>query len=93
MAKHGPNVNKLIIRKASLLAVPAGGGLADGIKFFTDAEHRKKILGEAETWVVQAIEVVKTAPDNPYGHDAEAIAAALLAKIEERKPGMPKRTP
>jgi hypothetical protein len=81
----GPNARKLLTIRMAQLAVPVGGGFADGAKFFTDTEHRKKIVAEATDWTKQAIALVKTAPDNPYGDDDEAIAGMVLQKLEERK--------
>lgn len=33
----------------------------------------------------EALRIFKTAPDNPFGDDDEAIAGELLQKIEERQ--------
>ena len=85
MIEHGPNVKKLIVLFISRGAIPAGGGLADGIEFFRNPERRKDILAQAEANAIQAIQVIKSAPDNPYGEDDEAIAGDLLKRIEERK--------
>jgi len=78
------NVAKLTIKRLSVLAVPRGGGIADGIKFFRDEEHRKKLVLEAEAWTKEAIKVFKTAVDNPFGDDDEAIAGYILDKIQGR---------
>lgn len=84
MVIHGPNVNRLIIHKASMNAVPAGGGIHAALSFLLNGEKRKAGFASAEKWVMEAIAVVKTAPDNPYKTDEE-IAGAILAKIKERK--------
>jgi hypothetical protein len=68
--KQGPNVRKLIVHKMSLLMIPPGS---------------KEPARDATAWVEQAIAVVKTAPDNPYGDDDEAIAGAILEGIEAKK--------
>jgi hypothetical protein len=65
-------------------AIPTGGGIADGIKFFTDIEHRKDIMQRAETIALNMLIAVKQARDNPYGTDDETIAKAILTKIDER---------
>jgi hypothetical protein len=65
-------------------AVPPGGSFADGVEFFTNAEHRKRVLEKAESDALAAIQLIKSAPDNPYGNDDEEIAGVLLNKIRER---------
>ena len=84
---HGTNVTKLIIRFIAREAVSPGGGLDSTIAFFLDAEHRKQILANAETKAMEAIQLIKKAPDNPYGNDDEIIAGVLLEKIQERITG------
>jgi spore coat polysaccharide biosynthesis protein SpsF (cytidylyltransferase family) len=64
--------------------IPPDGGLADGIRELSSAENIGKRCREATAWVEEALAVVKTAPDNPYADD-EAIAGAILEKIEKRK--------
>jgi len=84
MNKHGPNVTKLITKFIAREAIPAGGGLADGIEFIRNPERRAQVLKSAEAKATQAIELIKSAPDNPYGNDAEVIAAELLKQIAEK---------
>jgi len=81
---QGPNVKKLIARRMSVLMVPAGGGPADAIRELTSAENIAKRAREATAWARQAIAAVKTAPDNPYGGDDEAIAGEILRQVEAR---------
>lgn len=84
----GPNVKRLIVRKMSLLAIPTGSGktsFALGVEALTNRGKFSSIAAEASDWVRKAIAVMKTAPDNPYGDDDEAIAEAILAGIEERE--------
>ena len=80
----GPDVRRLIAHKISLEAIPPGGGVADGANFLLSGK-----LGEAGAraakWVREAIDLVKTAPDNSFGDDDEAIAAELLRRIDERQ--------
>jgi len=83
--KHGPNVNKLIIERLSCLAIPRDGGLADGIKLFTEAGLLPKLLKQAEADIMHCLAVAKTANPNPYGNDDEAIAAEILRTIQQRK--------
>jgi hypothetical protein len=81
---YGPNVTKLITKFIAREAIPVGGGLADGIEFFTNPEHRKQILIRSELGAMAAIEAIKLASNNPYGDDNEVIAGIILEKIEQR---------
>lgn len=85
MSKHGPNVTKLITKFIAREAVPPGGGLGSAVEFFSNQEHRKKVLEAAETKALQAIELIKSAPDNPYGNDDEQIAGELLKLVSQRE--------
>ena len=40
---------------------------------------------QAEEEMLLALQLVKAAPDNPYGDDDEAIAIAILEKIDTRR--------
>lgn len=82
--KIGPNVKRLIAHKASLDAVPPGGGLEDAVEFLVTGKFAEGMKA-ASDWVRQAIQVIKSAPGNPHGDDDEAIAGELLRRIEERK--------
>lgn len=77
------NVDELVIFIASQKAIPDGGGFSDGIRFWTDNEHRKKILDAAKKEAEMYIELLKTAPDNLYETD-EDIAEAILIQIKDR---------
>lgn len=80
--KLGPNAKKLLTMFIARESVPPGGGLADGLKFFTDSEHRKRVIETAMTNLDLSIAAIRSAPDNPYGDDEEVIAAAILLAIE-----------
>jgi hypothetical protein len=86
MTPIGPNVKKLIIHKMSLDAIPSGGGVADGLKFFMDKEKISKTLREANEWVKQAINMVRLAGEpNPFKNSTdEDIAGEIFRKIEEK---------
>ena len=86
--QQGPNVRKLICHKMALIMIPPGtkDGLATGIKALSSAKGLGDAAREATAWVFEAIDVVKTAPDNPFADD-EAIAGEILRGIEERKRG------
>jgi len=82
----GPNVKKLIARKMSSLAIPVGSGkesFAKGLDVITSREKFLSIASQASDFVRRAIAELKTAPDNPYGDDDEAIAGEILKRIEE----------
>lgn len=81
----GPNAKKLLAHFIAREAVPSGGGLADGLNFLTDPERRRQGIEQAMSNLNAALAVVKSAPDNPYGTDDEAIAAAILERVENAK--------
>lgn len=87
MNEMGPNVRRLFIHRMSVLTIPAGGGFADGLAFFTDQEKRRSIMREAEIWVAGAIQTVRTASGpNPWREaDDETIAGEIMRQAEERK--------
>jgi hypothetical protein len=82
---QGHNVKKLICHKMALLMIPSGAGFLEGLQALTTPGNVGKLAREATAWVEQAIAVVKSAPDNPYGNDDEAIAGEVLRQIEEKK--------
>lgn len=84
----GPNVRKLIAHKMSVDAIPPGGGFNAGIDFILSGKINESAKRATE-WVQKAIAVFKTAPDNPFGDDDEAIADHLLKGIEERQKKQP----
>lgn len=81
----GPNVKKLLAHFIAREAVPIGGGLADGLHFLTNPERRGSGIERAMSNLDAALAAVKTAPDNPYGNDDEAIAAAILERVDRKK--------
>jgi hypothetical protein len=82
---QGPSVKKLICRKMAQLMIPDGGGFADGLRELSDPSNIANRAREATSWVQQAINLVKSAPDNPYGGDDELIAGEILRQIEQRQ--------
>lgn len=84
MSKYGPSVTKLILKLSVFEAIPPGGGFADGVKFFTDSDHRKQVMERSEAKALKAIDLIKSAPDNPHGDDDEAIAEMILVDVEKR---------
>ena len=79
------SVQRLVIRKMSHDAIPDGGGLQDGIAFLLNQDAMNEGYRRASKWVQEAIDAVKSAPDNPYGDNDEAIAEAILAKLDEKR--------
>jgi len=76
------NVKKLIIWKISHDAIkPGGDPLVDVVSLFS-GDNLKKCATNATEWVNLAISAVKTAPDNPFGDDDEAIAGEILRRID-----------
>lgn len=83
----GPNVKKLIIYRISLVAIPNGGGIADGIKFLSANDKIMKATKESYNWVKSAIQIVRQAKKpNPFESATdEEIAGEILKKIEEKR--------
>ena len=79
------NKTKLLNHFLSMHAVPPGGGIADGLRFFADETYRKEVIKKAMVDLELAITAVKSAPDNPYGDDDNVIAGEILVQIERRK--------
>jgi hypothetical protein len=79
----GPNVRRLIAIKMAQDAIPSGGGFADGLKYLTSPGLGQKAQAAAE-WAEDAIRTVKSAPDNPWGDDDEAIARELVNRVEAK---------
>jgi len=87
MTEHrhqGQYVKKLIVRFMSVDAVPSGGGFSDGMRFLLDPERIMRSARESTAKAFAAIDAVKAAPDNPYGDDDEAIARAIIERLERR---------
>lgn len=81
----GPNVRKLICHKISLLAVSPNGGMQDALNALTQPGRLLALAREATNWVNAAILAVKSAKDNHFGDDDEAIAAAILKGVDDLK--------
>ena len=82
--KIGPNAKQLLAHFIALEAVPRGGGLADGLNFLANPDHMRQDMERAMSNLEAALAAVKSAPDNPYGDDDEAIAAAILERVEKK---------
>ena len=79
MRKLGPNAKRLLARFAARIAIPPGGGIADGIEAI---KNLAEVTRRAVIQMDQAIAAVRAAPDNPYGEDEETIAGVILAQID-----------
>lgn len=85
--KHGPNVRKLIARRAAAIAIPLGTGsnsIAAGIEFLSDKNKIIAACQQAAAEIEQYISAVKEAPDNEWDDDTEAIAGEILKQVEQR---------
>lgn len=83
MRPIGPNVRRLIAIKMAKDAIPAGGGFADGVNYLASSGLGQRAQ-EATKWVEDAIQAVKSAPDNRWPDD-EAIAGELVKRIETKQ--------
>lgn len=82
--KLGPNLKRLLAIVTAKIAIPPGGGLADGMRVLTTPGAMVNAARQGLVQVDQMIAAVRSAPDNPYGDDEEIIAGAILAQLEER---------
>lgn len=90
MNELSPNVRELVIIMTSRVAIPDGGGLADGISFFTNRDKRLSIMTSAEELTKQSINLVRHAAEpNPWRTATdEEIAGEMLRKLDERRKHM-----
>jgi hypothetical protein len=82
---QGPNVKQLISHRFAVLSVPPGGGIGSALAVLTNPVKLKSTMLQATQEIIEALDLVKTSPDNPWGNDDEAIAAELLRRIKQRK--------
>ena len=80
-----PNMRKLLARVVARKAIPAKGGLVDGINLFMMSGKLAKVTQESLDWIDSAVQSIRSAPDNPYGEDEEIIAEAILSRLEKRE--------
>lgn len=83
----GPNMLRLMSYKVARdLHPPGSGGIGAAMNNLRDAlvsDRMADINRQALEWCDQAIEVMRSAPDNPYGDDEETIAGAIVAELEK----------
>lgn len=85
-----PNVQRLIIRRFSQLAIPAGcdSPLASGLEALANDATRRVLLKRSEEWVHSALHVLRLAYQREgltSGLDDETLAGKILEEIESRK--------
>jgi predicted membrane chloride channel (bestrophin family) len=83
--KIGPNLKKLMAHKMAIDMIPPGGDPFAFVETIMDGKKHAAIAGAALEWAILAVNAVRSAIDNPYGDDEEAIAGEILKQIEERK--------
>jgi hypothetical protein len=83
----GPNMERFMIERASLEAVPVGGGMDSAIDFLLDDEKRTQVLRRALIWCDAAIQTLKNAGEpNPLKNSSdEEIAGDILRMIKIRR--------
>lgn len=87
--KVGPSVRRLIAERMAQ-NITILGGLDGALKTLASRSRLAASAREAELWVDKAIRAVKSAPDNPYGDDDEAIASKILESLNERRSRAPR---
>ena len=81
----GPNIRKLICHRMSSIIVPPNGGFKDVFSAIKTPGRLTQVARESTEWVESAVACVKSAPNNPFGDDDEAIAGEILRRVEERR--------
>jgi hypothetical protein len=79
---QGSNTRKLIAARIAFVAIPPNGSFEDGMRFLQSPERIIRGAREAAVWAQVAIAAVKSAPDNPWGDDDEAIAGEILWQMK-----------
>lgn len=87
--KLGPHVNRLIIHKISIDAVPPGGGVESALTFLSDKDRIIRTVRESRKWVEQALQAIRQASEpNPMKTwTDEEIAEEILKRIAVKKLG------
>ncbi|MCK5018058.1 MAG: hypothetical protein KAS32_13460 [Candidatus Peribacteraceae bacterium] len=81
----GPNMQKLLARViAARTHISPGGGLQAGIDLLITPGKLGTASREALAWIDTALDVMRSAPDNPYGEDEEDLAEAILNEINTK---------
>lgn len=73
----GPNERKLTIQNFTRDAIPANGGITDGLRAIVDPDMPKK-MKEAALWVKEALDLLM---DTGVHKDREEAAQAVLDRL------------
>ena len=85
MKREISNVEKLIVRKVSIDAVPKGAGFKEAITFLTDKNKISETYKNAKKWVKENIQLIREAV-GPYSNSSdEEIAGVILKEIEKKE--------
>ena len=79
------NMERLAVEFASLRAIPKDGTVIDGIRWFQNPAKMMSDIQIGKSEAQQAVAAVKSAPDNPFGDDDEAIAVEILKRVKARR--------
>lgn len=82
----GPNMKKFVIRRMSVMAVPAGEGLSSAIEFLMKPGALGSGFKQAMEWCDAAIAAIRGAGEpNPWKNATEEeIAGELVRRIEAK---------
>lgn len=83
--KLGPNMKRLLAVCFARIAIPPGGGFADGMEALSSVERIKQNTLKALELADQAIAVMRTASDRTFSDDEEEIAGILMAELDKRE--------
>jgi hypothetical protein len=83
----GPNVKRLMIERASIEAVPVGGGMASAIDFLLDKKKTVEGFRRSLEWCDSAIQTLRSAGEpNPFKNSSdEEIAGEILRVVSIRR--------
>lgn len=80
----GPNMKRLMAYRVAREAIPPGGGMASAIQSIVTPGRLSELSRNALAWCDEAINAMRSAPDNPYGDDEETIAGAIVAELDKK---------
>jgi hypothetical protein len=84
----GPNMTALVVDRMSILIDPSGNGANEVLTRVADARTIADASSQATQWAQDVIVAAQIAPGNPFGNDTEAIAGAILVKIQAQREGL-----
>lgn len=83
--KLGPNMKRFLAVCFARIAIPPGGGFADGMAALSSAERIKENTLKALALADQSIAVMRTASDKYYSDDEEEIAGIIMSNLDKRE--------